>query len=147
MNTPSYLTKINDQSKNIEYIEYKSIEEIIDVLQYASTLPHEEYDSVKLYGSSEFIISVLHCIMTNEKYFNNITIASVDISLSDIDPVCKDDYVLILYGDELYIQSSWNDDRLFMNEAKFTICQYGVPEYILHNAMESKTPVQICNLK
>ncbi|HAU84136.1 MAG TPA: hypothetical protein DCW90_00985 [Lachnospiraceae bacterium] len=133
---------------NVEYVQYHSICEIVDTLKLASTLSHDKYDSVKLYGDSLFILSVLRYIMSNEKY-SDITVASIEITSSTADPVCKDDYVLILYDDELYIQSSWNDkcNCLYQNDAKFTICQYGTPDYILRNVMRSGTPVKICNLE
>lgn len=145
MNTHLCLTN-NDEEKNkkIEYATYENINEIIYVLKQATTLPHDDYDSVKLYGNSEFIISVLRCILSNKKH-SDILIASIDITSSTIDSTCKDDYVLILYNKELYIQSSWNKNCLYMNEAKFTICQYGVPDYILDNVLKSNTPVQICD--
>lgn len=148
MNTPLYSTKTRKPKTDIEYVNYNSIEEIINDLFLASTLPHDEYDSVKLYGDSKFILSVFHHIISNEKY-SDITIASVDIISSAIDPACRDDYVLILYDGELYIQSSWNDkyDRPFENDAKFTICQYGIPRYILRNVVKSNTPVKVCNLE
>ena len=131
---------------NVEYVQYHNICEIVDMLRLASTLPHDKYDSVKLYGDSLFILSVLRYIMSNEKY-SDITVASIEITSSTADPACKDDYVLILYDDELYIQSSWNDKRncLYKNDAKFTICQYGIPDYILRNVIRSETPVKICN--
>ena len=145
MNTLLYLTELNNQPKNIEYVDYKDIGEIIDVLYQASTLPHEKYDSVKLYGDSLFILSALHCIMSDDKY-SDITVASIEITSSIIDPACRDDYVLSLYDNELYIQSSWNDNYncLYENEAKFTMCQYGIPGYILSNAIKSGTPIRIC---
>lgn len=145
MNTLSYLTKPNIQTPDIEYVDYKDIREIIDALCQASTIPHEKYDSVKLYGDSLFILSALYCIMSDDKY-SDITVASIEITSSIIDPACRDDYVLSLYDNELYIQSSWNDDYncIYENEAKFTICQYGIPGYILSNAIKSETPIRIC---
>ena len=78
MNTPLYSTKTRKPKTDIEYVDYNSIEEIINDLFLASTLPHDEYDSVKLYGDSKFILSVFRHIISNEKY-SDITIASVDI--------------------------------------------------------------------
>ena len=52
MNTPLYSTKTRKPKTDIEYVDYNSIEEIINDLFLASTLPHDEYDSVKLYGDS-----------------------------------------------------------------------------------------------
>lgn len=146
MNTLLYSTDTVNQSKNIEYVNFNTIGEIVDTLYTAASITHDEYDSVKLYGDSLFILSVLRYIMSNEKY-SDITVASIEITSSTADPACKDDYVLILYDDELYIQSSWNDKRncLYKNDAKFTICQYGIPDYILRNVIRSETPVKICN--
>ena len=44
-------------------------------------------------GESSFIIDALKYAITE---YSDITIASIDIILSDIDPVCKDLYVLSL---------------------------------------------------
>lgn len=142
MNT---LLSLTNNQNNIKYVTYNSIYEIINSLQRASKSPHEEYDSVKLYGSSEFIISILKCIIKSKKY-KEITIASINVTSHDIDPECRDDYVLSICNNELYIQSAWNDNRLFENEAKFTICHSSVPDYIIECATRSCTPVIICNL-
>ena len=145
MNTHLYSTKKHKSHvDNIEYMAYKNISEIIDALRQASALSHEDYESVKLYGDSEFILSALRCIISNKKY-SDIVIASIDITSSNIDLNCKDDYVLTLYDDELYIQSAWNGNSLYMNDAKFTICQSEVPEHIFFNILKSKTPVKICD--
>lgn len=142
MNT---LLSLTSSQNNIEYITYNSIGEIIDALRKALKSPHEEYDSVKLYGNSEFIISVLKYIIQSKEY-EEITIASINVTLHDIDLECRDDYVLSIYDDELYIQSAWNNDQLFENEAKFTICHSSVPDYIIECVTRSCTPVKICNL-
>ena len=61
---------------------------------------------LELYGESSFIIDALKYAITE---YSDITIASVDIILSDIDPVCKDLYVLSLTEEnELYIQPAYN---------------------------------------
>ena len=143
MNTLLYSIKTSDQIENIEYVTFKDIDEIVSALEEASFVPNDDYDSVKLYGNSEFIVSAMHHIISNERY-SDITIASVDITSSVVDPVCKDDYVLSIYNNELYIQSAWNDDCLYMNEAKFTICQSGTPDYIIKNVIKCGTPVKIC---
>lgn len=143
MNTLSYSIKNSDQIENIEYVAFKNIGEIVNVLEQASFVPNDDYDSVKLYGNSEFIISAMRHIISNERY-SDITVASIDITSSIVDPVCKDDYVLSIYNNELYIQSAWNDDCLYMNEAKFTICQSGTPDYIIKNVIKCGTPVKIC---
>lgn len=143
MNTLLYSIKTSDQIENIEYVTFKDIDEIVSALEQASFVPNDDYDSVKLYGNSEFIVSAMHHIISNERY-SDITIASVDITSSVVDPVCKDDYVLSIYNNELYIQSAWNDDCLYMNEAKFTICQSGTPDYIIKNVIKCGTPVKIC---
>lgn len=143
MNTLLYSTKSTDKIENIEYVTFKDIGEIVSALEQASIVPNDDYDSVKLYGNSEFIISAMRHIISNERY-SNITIASIDITSSVVDPVCKDDYVLSIYNNELYIQSAWNDDYLYMNEAKFTICQSGTPDYIIKNVIKCGTPVKIC---
>lgn len=143
MNTLLYSIKNNDQIENIEYVTFKNIGEIISALEQASFIPNDDYDSVKLYGNSEFIISAMRHIISNERY-SDITITSIDITSSVVDPVCKDDYVLSIYNNELYIQSAWNDDCLYMNEAKFTICQSGIPDYIIKNVTKCGTPVKIC---
>lgn len=143
MNTLLYSTKNTSQIENIEYVTFKDIDEIVSALEQASFVPNDNYDSVKLYGDSEFIISVMRHIISNERY-SGITIASIDITSPVVDPVCKDDYVLSIYNNELYIQSAWNDDCLYMNEAKFTICQSGTPDYIIKNVIKCGTPVKIC---
>lgn len=143
MNTLLYSIKNTNQIENIEYVTFKDIDEIVSALEQASFVPNDDYDSVKLYGDSEFIISVMRHIISNERY-SDITIASIDITSSVVDPVCKDDYVLSIYNNELYIQSAWNDDCLYMNEAKFTICQSGTPDYIIKNVIKCGTPVKIC---
>ena len=143
MNTLLYSIKTSDQIENIEYVTFKDIDEIVSALEQASFVPNDDYDSVKLYGNSEFIISAMRHIISNERY-SDITIASIDITSSVVDPACKDDYVLSIYNNELYIQSAWNDDCLYMNEAKFTICQSGTPDYIIKNVIKCGTPVKIC---
>ena len=143
MNTLLYSIKNTNQIENIEYVTFKDIDEIVSALEQASFVPNDDYDSVKLYGDSEFIISVMRHIISNERY-SDITIASIDITSPIVDPVCKDDYVLSIYNNELYIQSAWNDDCLYMNEAKFTICQSGTPDYIIKNVIKCGTPVKIC---
>ena len=52
----------------IENTNYNSIDELVDTLIKATTIPHDYYESVKLYGDSEFIISVLKHIIKNDKY-------------------------------------------------------------------------------
>lgn len=76
---------------------------------------------LKLYGESSFIIDALKYAITE---YSDITIASIDIILSDIDPVCKDLYVLSLTEEnELYIQPAYNGENMYRNEAKFAIVQ------------------------
>ena len=79
----------------IEVVEFNAIDNIIDTLIDATKKPHDEYESVKLYGDSKFILKILKHIMSNEKY-DGVIIASLDITSSDIDPFYKDDYVLII---------------------------------------------------
>ena len=101
-------------SYKIQCRTFSSMKEIFDCLEIHSKIPHEEYESVKLYGESSFIIDALKYAITE---YSDITIASIDIILSDIDPVCKDLYVLSLTEEnELYIQPAYN-------EAKFAIVQ------------------------
>ncbi len=131
----------------IERIEFKSVGDILDTLIRASKLPHTEYESVKLYGSSSLMIDVLKCALCKKKY-SDITIASIDMTMPDIDPVLKDDYVLVITDDkELYVQSVWNDDVLFSNDAKFAICYSDVSPIIIDNVLLTNTPVAIGNLK
>jgi len=129
----------------IKNTKYSSVGELIDALIDKSTEYHEDYESVKLYGNSEFIISVLRYIIKNDKY-NFLNICSVDIISSTVDHVCNDDYVLSLYDNGIYIQSAWNADSLFKNEAKYTICIFGTPEYIINNVLLDTTPIEIAEL-
>lgn len=129
----------------IENTKYNSIGELVDALIRVSATYHEDYESVKLYGDSEFIISVLKYIIKNDKY-DFLNICSVDITSSTIDPDCSDDYVLSLYDDGIYIQSAWNGDNLFRNEAKYTICISDTPSYIIDNILLDDTPIEICEL-
>ena len=71
MNTPLYSTKTRKPKTDIEYVDYNSIEEIINDLFLASTLPHDEYDSVKLYGDSKFILSVFRHLISNKIFSNS----------------------------------------------------------------------------
>jgi len=129
----------------IKNTKYSSVGELIDALIDKSTEYHKDYESVKLYGNSEFIISVLRRIIKDDKY-NFLNICSVDIISSTVDPVCNDDYVLSLYDNGIYIQSAWNVDSLFKNEAKYTICIFGTPEYIINNVLLDTTPIEIAEL-
>lgn len=52
------------------------MKEIFDCLEIHSKIPHEEYESVKLYGESSFIIDALKYAITE---YSDITIASIDI--------------------------------------------------------------------
>lgn len=123
-----------------------TIDGIIDTLIDAARKPHDEYESVKLYGNSELILKCLKHIMSSDKY-DGITIASLDITSSDIDSVCKDDYILTITDDqELYIQSAWNDDILFANEAKFVICQYGISSLVVENVLRDNTEILIAKI-
>ncbi len=115
--------------------------DILDSLLLHSKIPHEEYESVKLYGKSCFIIEMIKYIIRN---YTDITIASLDITLSDIDPVCKDLYVLILTEEnELFVQSAFSGETLLCNEAKFTICQDIVSSQVICNVSKDGTPVVI----
>lgn len=108
-------------SYKIQCRTFSSMKEIFDCLEIHSKIPHEEYESVKLYGESSFIIDALKYAITE---YSDITIASIDIILSDIDPVCKDLYVLSLTEEnELYIQPAYNGENMYRNEAKFAIVQ------------------------
>lgn len=105
------------------------MKEIFDCLISHSKIPHEEYESVKLYGESCFIIDALKYAITD---CEDITIASIDITLADIDPVCKDLYVLSLTEEnELYIQPAYNGEKIYLNEAKFAIIQDAVSSQII----------------
>lgn len=131
--------------KGIEIVE-NNIEGIIDTLIDATQKPHDEYESVKLYGDSELILKCLKHIMSSDKY-DGIAIASLDITSSDVDSVCKNDYVLTITDDqELYIQSAWNDDILFANEAKFVICQYGISSLVVDNVLRDNTKIFIAKI-
>lgn len=127
---------MNEQIRNNTF---NSIGDVIDCLLYQSKIAHEEYESVKLYGNSSFIIDALKYIIRN---YHDITIASLDITLSEIDPVCNDLYVLIITDDlELYIQSAWCGEKLYLNEAKFAICPKDIDSYIVEEISKSETPI------
>ncbi len=129
---------MNDQIKNITY---SSMGEILDSLLLHSKISHEEYESVKLYGKSCFIIEMIKYIICN---YTDITVASLDVTLSEIDSVCKDLYVLILTEEnELFVQSAYSGETLLSNEAKFTICQDIVSSQVIHNVSKDGTPVVI----
>lgn len=101
-------------------MDFHNIKEIIDCLLSKSKIPHREYESVKLYGDSAFIMKILKYII---RRYDDITIAAIDIMLSDIDSVCKDIYVMSLTdGLELFIQSAYNGEILLFDESKFVIC-------------------------
>lgn len=94
---------------------------VIDCLLQHSSIPHPEFESVKLYGNSAFIIETLKCIVCD---YPSISIASIEIVSNEIDPVENDLYVLSITEEyELFIQSAYNGYTLFANEAKFVICQ------------------------
>lgn len=118
---------------NIEFVDIENVGNIVNTLIAATKIPHDEYESVKIYGDSLFILDILKCILRDNQY-DEIRIASLDITSSDIDNVCKDDYVLILTDNlELYVQSAWNGNKLYANEAKYTMCQKNINPLILKN--------------
>lgn len=125
----------------VEEKTFSSMDEILECLLQHSEDIHTEYESVKLYGKSSFIIEMLRFIICN---YTDITIASLDITLSEIDPVCKDLYVLILTEEnELFVQSAFSGEILLSNEAKFTICQDIVSSQVIRNVSKDGTPVVI----
>lgn len=94
---------------------------VVDCLLQHSSIPHPEFESVKLYGNSAFIIEALKCIVCD---YPNIVIASIEITSNEIDPVETDLYVLSITEEyELFIQSAYNGSTLYANESKFVICQ------------------------
>lgn len=115
----------------MKYEKFECIGDVLDRLIEMSEICHDEYESVKLYGNSYLMLVALHQIITDEKY-SDVTIASLDFTMGFIDPVLKDDYVLIITDEkELYIQSMWNGDTLFANEAKYTIYEQHIEKSII----------------
>jgi hypothetical protein len=132
---------------DIEFISFDNIEDVIDMLLQKLSLQNDDYESVKFYGDFDIIIMMLRCILGNKKY-TEISVASIDVTSSEIDSVCKSDYVLIITDDkELYIQSAWNGDILFSNNAKFTICCSSICMNIVSNVMHDNTPIVIASIK
>lgn len=106
-----------------------SMNTVVDCLLQHSSIPHPEYESVKLYGDSAFIMDAIKTIICD---YPDVTIASLDITLNEIDPVEKDLYVLSITDDlELFVQSAWNGNTLYKNEAKFIICNTDVYSQIV----------------
>lgn len=130
---------------DIVFENYNSICDVVDSLRRHTNVRHEEYESVKLYGKSKTILSALRYIIKSNKY-SDIVLASIDITLGDIDGTIRDEYVLSFSDNELYIETAWNGDKLFENESKYTICIDDVPDSIVINALKSDTTVEICHI-
>ena len=96
---------MNSQEKNLKHVAYDSVRQVIDTLLLNSEFTHPEYESVKLYGDADLIIDALCAIFRN---YPNLDIALIDITASGVDHATNDEYVLAIYGKEVYVQSAWN---------------------------------------
>lgn len=135
---------MNSQEKNLKHVAYDSVRQVIDTLLLNSEFPHPEYESVKLYGDADLIIDALCAIFRD---YPNLDIALIDIIASGVDHATNDEYVLAIYGKEVYVQSAWNGLEPFRNEAKFAICQSGISPKIIEQILSEETEAEIATIK
>lgn len=117
---------------NMDKEVFNNMSGIIDCLLQHSSIPHSEYESVKLYADSAFILDALKEVICE---YPDINIASIDITLNEIDPIETDLFVFTITDDLcLFIQSAYNGEDLYNNESKFVMCDsdtYEKIKYIL----------------
>ena len=127
-------------------VSYDSIDELLAKLILESQNSHDEYESVKCYGESTLMVELLIRIMRDPLY-KDYNLASMELTCGYVDPAQTDEYVFILFDGDIYIQSAWNGDKPFSNEAKFAVCQEGTSAEIVDMISAEGTDLEIATIK
>lgn len=137
----------NNEIDLIDCIEFENIEDLIDLLlDRLETVQHEDYESVKLYGNSELIMSAIKLIISSKKY-DKLRIGYIDITSFWYDTNINDNYIIEISQDFVVcIQSAFSDGTVLQNEAKFTICMNDCDTSILENIMSEGTSFVVANI-
>lgn len=132
-----------DNGANITIDDNSSFDYILDKLITAASTTDDKYDSAKLYGSGDFMFSILRYIIINPAY-GNLKPCAIDIMASDYDFAVHDEYVLAIDSNlEINIQNAWNGDRPFANEAKLAIICESMSDEILRQVFIDSCPIII----
>lgn len=131
----------------INYVDFPNVDSLFCYLiDKANSIQNDDYDSAKLYGNGELMLTILKHVLSLDRY-DFIKIGCIDYCANWYDINVMDDYILELNSNyELSIQSAWNGTILFENEAKYTVCMNYCSNAILCNALENNTPVIIANI-
>lgn len=138
-----YMTYGASYNANISVKDNPSHDYILNKMISAVKVPHDEYESVKLYASGDFIMKLLKYIINNSKY-SYLNICSIDLAVSNYDFAVNDEFVFIIDKDfNINVQNAWNGDKPFLNEAKFAIVTCMCSDEIMHNIFLDEIPIMI----
>ena len=132
---------------SIDYLKFETVEDMIDLLlEKLETVEHGDYESVKLYGNGELMLSIIKLFFTLDKY-SHLQIGCLHVTASWFDMNETSEYVLEISDDyTVCIQNAIQDDVALLNESKFTICMNYCNQDIFDNVISEGTALVIANL-